>query len=913
MSRLEEMIKLYGGEFLQHFYTEGSVEFEDWTLVHREVLHQHMMDALAWLANEYELRGDLQGARSSALRQLELDPWREEAHCRLMRVLALDGQRSAALAQFDACQRVLAEKLGVEPSRETREVCEQIRLGTLSPKPDRFFNGNSAPIHNLPVALTPFFGRERELSDLARLIVDRDCRCITLVGPGGIGKTRLALQTADQHRDEFVDGVAFVSLASVGTGEAVIPAIANAIKFDFYGPSDPKIQLIRYLSEKRMLLLLDNTEHLLMEENPHGTVTELITEILQQAPQVKLLVTSREALNLLGEQTFEIQGLTFPKLEEMDDIEGFDAVALFIQRARQARSGFVLNVEDRSGVVRLCRLVEGMPLAIELAATWTRLLSPAEVVTEIEHSLDFLNAHIRDLPERHRSMRAVFDRSWQALSTDEKQVLARLSVFRGGFKRPAAEQVAGATLTILSSLVIHSLLRRSAVGRYDLHELIRQYAALKLAEDQNAQYSVEERHSLYYLGLLEKKNAALQGRHQKEILAELTAEMDNLRSAWTWSVAHQKIVPLRRASGALWYLFELHNWWKEGEVTLGKTAEAILAYIEDTRPKGDDYLIAFNTILAGCGYFKFRLGRSDEASAILKPIAAYLRTCVEPTAATHCLCYLGIVCWEQGKFSEAQDRLNESLSLAKETGERWYEASAGEFFGVVAHEQGDYPGARQHLSSALAIFQKLGDPSMIAHVLSYLGRTMRVLGEYSEAEKLLRASVEIAREIDYRAGVGLALDALGLLMSAQDRHAEALALFSESSSLFREVGDTYRQSRGLNHQGLNYLALNQPLQAQNAFTAALRIARQGGYIPSALDSLAGLAALDTKQKASGATLELVLYILQHQTSTQEAKDLAKALRLDLEARLSQEEFEAAQHRVGTKSLDELVNRVLDNV
>jgi DNA-binding SARP family transcriptional activator/predicted ATPase len=911
-TELEQMVKLYRGEFLKHFSIGDSLGFEDWILVQRESLRQRVLDALTYLANEYELRGDFQIARHYALRQLEMDPWREEAHYQIMRVLALDGQRSAALAQYETCKRVLAEELGVEPSTKTDELYEQIRLGTLKTK-DKPPSQVPAAIHNLPASLTPFFGREPELANLAQLLADPECRCITLVGPGGIGKTRLALQAADQHRNEFAQGAAFIPLASVESTEAVMSAIANGIHFAFYGPSDPKLQLINYLREKNMLLILDNVEHLLAEEPSGGMVVELLIEILQQTTQVKLLVTSREALNLQGELSFEIQGLAFPRLEQSEAADEFSAVSLFAQRARRARPEFLLNEENKNGAVRICHLVEGMPLAIELAATWVRLLSPSEIAAEIERSLDFLHAQMRDLPERHRSIRAVFDHSWQMLSMEEKKVLGRLSAFRGGFERQAAEQVTGASLSVLSSLIIRSLLRRTATGRYDLHELVRQYSASKLAENPNEMNSVQELHSLYYLGLLEAKDTKLRSLQQKEILAELTAEIDNIRAAWDWSVTHQEIVALSRTSATLWYLFELHNWYKEGEVTFWKCAEALQADIREEGPDQTGLHTTLNAILAHYTYFRFRQGKSQEAYATLVPCAAFLRTSTDPLAAIYTLLYLGIVCWELGKFAEATEVLRESLLLTRRYEVRWYEAWVSEFLGIVAHEQGEYNKARQYLSDALAVARKLEDRLVIAHVLSYLSRTTMMLGEYTVAEELLRESLRLAREIGYHSGTGLALDALGQVTHAQGKNEEAHAFYLESVSLFVEIGDAYRLSRVMIHQGLNFLALHLTAEAQNTFRVALRKAQKGGFIPTMLDALTGLAALDTQQKASQETLELVNYILQHQAGTQEAKNLAAQLQAELESKLSLKKIKAAEQHARTRSLDEFVRQALANV
>jgi predicted ATPase/DNA-binding SARP family transcriptional activator len=913
LTQLEAMAELYRGEFLQQFFLGDSAEYEAWVIVQRETLHQRAMEAITILVNEYDQQGDYAIARRYALRQLELDPWREEVHCQVMRLLALDGQRSAALAQYEICRKVLAAELGVEPSSQTRDLYEQIRLGTLKPKAVQATPVPSAPIHNLPVPLTPFVGREQELADLARLIADPECRCISLVGPGGVGKTRLALQAADQRKNEFAEGTAIIPLASVGSVDAVIPAIANGIGFDFYGPLDPKIQLLKYLRDKQMLLIVDNVEHLLAEESQPGSIADLLIEILQQDALIKLLVTSREALNLQGELSFEVQGLAFPGVDQTEGLDEFSAVALFVQRARRARPGFELNDENKTGVIRLCRMVEGLPLAIELAAAWVRVLSPEEIAKEIETSLDILNAQMRDLPERHRSMRAVFDHSWQMLSTEEQEVLSKLSVFRGGFQRQAAEQVAGASLPVLSSLVIRSLLRRMVTGRYDLHELIRQYAASNLGEDPDELHMVQERHSHYYLGLLEEKGVKLQSHDQKEVVAELTVEMDNLRTAWDWSIADLKFIPLFRVSATLWYLFEQLNWFKEGEATFQKTGEALRIYLDEYQAKDPVLRTALNAMLAHWGYFTFRQGRGEEAYAILAPSAAFLRTSTEPIAATNSLFCLGIVCWILGRYSEAEESLQESLTLARERGERWYEAMAGEFLGRVAIEQGAYNQARQYLGEALAIMRQLGDPSMTAHALSYLGRTMQILGEYSQAEKLARESLELARGIGYRTAVGLSLDGLGNVAYSQGKHQEARAFFLESASLFREMGDTHRLSRTLNHQGFNSLSLDDAAEAQNDFISALRMAHEGGFFPSALNALVGLAELEARQKTSGGTFELVLYILQHPASTQETKNRAERLRVELNARLPQPEIESAQQRVGSMSLDELVHQFLAGI
>jgi tetratricopeptide (TPR) repeat protein len=523
--------------------------------------------------------------------------------------------------------------------------------------------------------------------------------------------------------------------------------------------------------------------------------------------------------------------------------------------------------------------------------------------------LDFLAVIARDLPPRHYSLRAVFDHSWKLLAKEEQGVLLRLSVFRGGFRREAAESVAGATLPTLSALITKSLIRRSSGGRYDLHELIRQFAASSLAKNPKEMRTAQERHGSYYLGFLEKQGVRLQSHQQKEAVAELTDEMDNIRAAWDWSIANHKFMRLYEVSARLMHLFEVRNWFKEAELTFRKTADSLQVCIRESE-LDTTHEVVLNAMLAHWGYLLLRLGKGEDAYNILSSSAAFLQTNGGSFAAVYALYYLGIDCCILGKFSEANDALKASRVLARECGEHWFEAMDSEFLGRVAIEQGEYNQAREYLSKALAMLLELGDPSMTAHALSYLGRTMQLLGEYREAEKLLREGLELARENGYHVAMSLALVALGKIAYAEGHYEEAQPFFSESARLFKEIGDTHRLSRTLYHRGLNLMALGDSAGAQNDFCTALHLAYKGGFTPSTLNALTGLAALESRQKASQQNLELVLYIVQHPGSTQETKDLAKQLHAELEAKLPSEEIEAAEQHIELKSLDELVRPFL---
>lgn len=820
-SNLEQAVKLYRGEFLQHLIVDDSNEFEEWVLVQRESMHQRIIEAHAYLANYYELQADFQAARRHAARQLELDPWREEAHRQMMRVLALDGQRSAALAQYETCKKVLAEELDVEPAEETRELYEQIKLDKLSFIPNQLSNDLSTPVNNLPIQLTPFIGREAELLQLEEYITDPQCRFLTLVGPGGIGKTRLAVQAVMNHLDGFAQGVAFISLAPVGSTQDAVIAIANAINFTFYGQGDPKAYLLNHLHNKQMLLIMDNAEHLLTEDAQHANITQLILEILHSAPGVKFLVTTREALNMQEECIFEVQGLAYPQATDTEGFEEFDAVALFVQRARRAFPRFVLNSENRAEVALICRLVEGMPLAIELAATWMRVLSPIEIAHEIENSLDFLSSSVRDLPERHRSMRAVFDYSWQMLSADEQQVLRKLSTFRGGFQRQAAEQVAGATLSILSTLVNRTMLRRMAAGRYDLHDLVRQYCATKLAADPQAKAEAQRRHFDFYLSLAETADRELKGRNQLDWLGRLEQDHDNLRVALEWALENDAALPggeelSLRLSAALRWFWRMRGHFHEGRDWL---LEALKLCPERRTPARASALLGISLLMNGLGDLGAARSPADESTEIYRELGDL------PWLA-EALMVAGLTNLWQGEAALGHSQTREALEIYRKIGDRWGEAHALYRLGTyLADYSGDIAG-RAMLDESAAILEDMEEKYLYTSVLISLGIVDMSQGDYSSAIPRFERGLVATRKIRHPWGIADALTNLGCIFRIQGEYAQAQARFDEALQVYHEHGPNIWQTDVL-------CAMAENAIAQGDFsTAHLRLKAASSIIDS---------------------------------------------------------------------------------
>lgn len=532
---LHHAVELYQGDFLEGFFAGDALGFEEWMLGQRASLHGVMVQALHTLVVKHLARHEYAAGIEYANRLLALEPWREETHRHLMLLYAHGRQRSAALAQYETCRRVLKQELGAEPIPETTALYERILAAT------------APPPHNLPSQNTRLVGRVAERAQLIGYLEDAQTQLITLVGPGGIGKTRLALYTAAQYADpefnleaRFRDGIFFIPLAEAESeGDAasvpLLSIIADALRVERKGALAPQAPLLQHLRDKDMLLVLDDLSQRIPE-------AKQLSDILRLAPRVKLLVTSRVRLNLQQEYLIEMGGLEYPFLSGVGlaALLEYSAVQLFVQHAQRVQPGFELNEPNARAVARICQLVEGVPLGIELAATWVRLLSPQETASEMEKGFDVLTSALQNVSERHRSLRAVFDYSWNLLSPAEQSMFEQLAVFRGGFERGAAAQVVGASLPILAGLADKSLVRRSATGRYEIHRVLWQYAQEKLQADAAEFERVHDAHCRYYADLLWEHQAQIKGEDSSNVLTALDVERENVRAAWNWAVSQRR-------------------------------------------------------------------------------------------------------------------------------------------------------------------------------------------------------------------------------------------------------------------------------------------------------------------------------------------------------------------------------------
>lgn len=759
---------------------------------------------------------------------------------------------------------------------------------------------------NLPVLPTPLIGRQREVAHLTQLLCDPQCRLLTLVGPGGIGKTRLAIETASHLQDIFSEGMYFIPLAPVNSTRYIVPVIADAIGFAFpsAGPADPKAQLFSYLQEKRALLLIDNVEHLLAEPG-----IEVLGELLANAPQVKLLATSRESLGLHGEWVAEVRGLPIPENGQGRESAQDTSVELFLQRARRAYVGFTATPEDYPSILRICQLMEGNPLGIELAAAWVRTLCCDEMVREIEHGLGFLSVSARDLPARHRSMRAVFDHSWKLLSEQEQDILRRLSVFKGGFQREAAEQVAEATLSVLSTLVTKSLMRRSRAGRYDLHELIRQFAAEQFAERPQDQIATRARHARYYLTWFGRADGRLRSSAQREVLAELTVEMDNFRAAWDWAVAHGEFALIEQTLRTFDMLYDTRGWFREGLVALGRAVDALETAHGQTPPDRTNQ-VALGHLLTARSSLTYRLGQHEEAQVMLERSLEILRPLNESRVLVETVTFLGVVMYLTGNYSRAMQLFSEGLEIATAVSDRWFAAMCRTEQVNVAMLIGKSENVYEQLLSAVADWRAIGDPRFIAFGLNFLAQGALISGRYDEARIALEESVALNSSVGARWNLGAAYQGLGTVAQGQGDHQQAVVMFRKCVNTFTELGGRQYVAQGLAEMGRSVIALGNATEAGRVWREALGIATEIHGTPVALEALVGLASLCAKQGDSEQALGWLWVVLNHPASIQETKDRAELLRAELESELTPQQVQAARARAKAQSFDQVVRRVL---
>jgi predicted ATPase/DNA-binding SARP family transcriptional activator len=819
--RLQQAVELYHGDFLAQFVQDGEA-FEEWVLVKRERLHRAALDALYALAEYHDRRGEYDRVRQYAMRQLELDPWREEAHRQMMRALALSGQRSAALAQYEACRRVLKTELGVEPTRDTLRLYEHIRDGSVDDL------STFTPTVRLPAMPTPLVGREREIAELVELIENPAHRLVTIAGTGGIGKTRLAIAAAGELAYAFKDGVTFVSLAALDSVEFLAATILTALGGSLDGQVDATAQLHAYLHSREMLLILDNWEHLLPEE---GGV-ELLAEMLHRAPGLTVLATSRERLGIQAEWLVDLQGLDYPQGQLLAELETFGAIQLFMQRARQAQRGVPLAQADLSAIARICQLVEGLPLAIELAAASVGMRSCAEIAAEIQIGAAALTSRFRDAPARQRSVRATFEHSWNLLSEQERCALQRVSVFRGGWQVEAAAQVAGASLGTLTALVDKSLLRCDGAGRFDMHELVRQYACDKLIEAHEEE-QINSRHLDYFAQVAEAAEPGIRGAEQITWLKRLEADLDNVRAALAWSASGGDAEWGLRLAGALWRFWFVHGHLVEGrqwlDTLLAQTSTTMLDP-EVTSVTPEQHRAIRATALPRAAYLTFLSSNIEAATVLADEGLALSRQVTDRAVLGFALIIRGAVALLHIDMDQAQALYEEALAiLGNETEHKWHMATTYYRLGILAEYKDDYVTAEIWLEKSLTLFRELGDRISYAAALQPMGEALRSRNDVVQAIAVLQECSSLYQELGVKGHLIInVMDVLGTVHLEQGDLEQASMLFQDCLTQSRDMGHTPQTSKALHGLAIVALYQHDSQRAKDLLEESLAIMHERG-------------------------------------------------------------------------------------
>jgi predicted ATPase/class 3 adenylate cyclase/DNA-binding CsgD family transcriptional regulator len=655
--------------------------------------------------------------------------------------------------------------------------------------------------HNLPISITPLIGRETQVQALRTLLRRNDLRLVTMTGPGGIGKTRLALEVGLDLLEEFPDGVFFVNLAPISKTDLVIPTIAATLGVREVAGQPLIESLHAYLRDRRMLLLLDNFEQVV-------EAALALSALLEPAPGLKVLVTSRAILHLHNEQEFPVPALQLPRTQPLPELEAlsqYEAVALFIQRARTVHPEFQVTNDNAPAVAEICTRLDGLPLAIELAAVRIKLFSPQALLARLQHRLTLLTGGGRDRPVRQQTLQAAIDWSYDLLSTPEQRLFQRLAVFRGGATLDAITAVCNPDTTNLAPLVIDvldgvvslmdkSLLRRHQPDpgtaddepRFSMLETIQEYAWARSAASGESE-AVQTQHAGYFLALAEEAEPLLKGATQERWLARLDAEYDNLRAALSWIQNQKQVERGLRLASALWRFWYIRGYYSEGRAQLG----AVLSQAGAVEPAPEDAILtaARARALHGAGVLAWGQGDYGTATAYSQESLALHQALKDPAGQANALNTLGLVARSQGDFPHARTLHTESLTLRRRLGDQWGVANALLNLGVVAWNQAAYAEARRILEESLVLDRAQGDRWGSAVVLDNLGMVLRSQGDLPRARTLLEESLAIRRALGDRWGIASALQHLAGVAQAQGNAEEAQALLDESLALYRNVGD----------------------------------------------------------------------------------------------------------------------------
>ncbi len=828
----QKAVYLYRGDHLSEDL------YEEWTLAPREHWQELYLTALARLAECHARLGQYAQAIEGCRRLLELKPTNESVYRQKMLYHALAGEQSEALQTYQTCVKVLQEQLEVQPAPETRELYGQLLQGKI-PSAESYPPPLTPARHNLPSPVTSFIGRQREIAEVKRLLPTT--RLLTLTGIGGCGKTRLALQIARDLLDEYPGGIWLVDLAPLSDAKLIPQTMASVFGLREEIGRSLIATLIDYLRPRSLLLILDNCEHLLS-----GSI-QLVDALLRQCPNLRILATSRESFDILGELVYPVPSISLPihgpLPASLKQLMRYDAMHLFIERATFNRHEFTLTKEKAPTVTQICHRLDGIALAIELAASQLKTLSLEEIAQRLGDCFRLLTAGNRAALPRQQTLRATLDWSFNLLSEAERALLRRVSVFAGRWTLEAAEPVcagesleASGILDLLTHLVDKSLVVVEATGderRYRLLETVRQYAHERMREAGELE-RVQDQHLQFFIGLLEKAQEARYGANQAFWFDRFAKEHDNLRLALSWSIRGGRRESALQLASALWWFWYVRGYLREGLEWLKRML--ITSKGMRTEPHAK--------VLNGAGNLARALSDYTAARAFHEEALSIYRALESKRGIAATLSNLGIVTASQDDHLIARSLFEEALSLFRELGNREGTAAVLSNLANVAADQGDYAQAREWIEESLAIRRELAEKGNIALSLIHLGGILRCQGDYRRARALFEESLALAREVEDKHCIAHAIRDLGSMDLLERNYDLARSRFEESLSIYRGLGDRFFEAYGLMDLAAVLQEEGDYQQATALVKQSLALFRQAsvkGGIGTALRHLASLA------------------------------------------------------------------------
>ncbi|WP_420629245.1 protein kinase domain-containing protein [Candidatus Leptofilum sp.] len=825
-------------------------------------------------------------------------------------------------------QMLVKEREDRIPSmRQVAAELEAIRAGTWQPTATPLTAPAATPKPALPTPATPFVGREHELQAICHLLTEQsECRILTIVGTGGSGKTRLALAAAEQVQATFTDGTYFVPLAAATAPEEIPIIIAETMGISLSGSDAPEQQLLRVLQAKNMLLLLDNFEHLL-------SGVPLLIQLLQSAPNVKILATSRERLQLAGEQVYALHGLDVPEVDTVVSNESHSAITLFLQHVNLVRHSTAVQLDEWADVVRICQLVQGMPLALVLAAGWANMLSFAEIGDEIAQSLDFLETELHDLPLRQRSMRAVFDSSWKRLTAKEADVLPRLALFSGGFTREAAQKICGANLRVLRQLANRSLLSMDDQQRYWLHELLRQYAIERLPTNESE--PLHTHFATFFADFMNQQAFDVQRAAYQSALDKIATEQGNLTQAWEWLVTACTELP--NAVGLAEVVVTSHPATEETLHLLTPFIESwqFYYYLKGPMITALDFFLdglnsletavsqpsiqnattnLYRTIIANlqtkAAYFSFGLGNYQQVDELLTKSVPWLKE-----TDNQSLLAFAYNCWAKasvlrGQRDLAREQLTQALAHAKLPEDYFIQADALKVLGVVAVDAGDYDLAHARYQESLALFREQNFAPGLTMLLHNIGTAYSRQEEHKLALDAYQEALGYAREAGFTRLEMECIGAIGGTYRTLGEFKKSEAHLQRSIAIATTIGERRVLASMTKNLGITYLEVGNVLKAKRTLKSALAQSWATETVPDALSTLSAYARVMASQGQLEQALTILLFVKAEDRVRQIDIDSYQPIVEELMAELPPDFVARAEQSATKLTLPNLVNQII---